>query len=56
MVGAGWFREAPGLLASPVYHDPFSVYHDPFSVYHDPFSAFFHQNNGQYTFPNSTFG
>ena len=49
MVGAGWFREAPGLLASPVYHDPFSVYHDPFS-------AFFHQNNGQYTFPNSTFG
>ncbi|XP_027908572.1 RNA-binding protein 38-like isoform X1 [Vigna unguiculata] len=52
----GWFREAPGLLASPVYHDPFSVYHDPFSVYHDPFSAFFHQNNGQYTFPNSTFG
>ncbi|WVZ16723.1 hypothetical protein V8G54_009705 [Vigna mungo] len=38
----GWFREAPGLLASPVYHDPFST--------------FFHQNNGQYTFPSSTFG
>ncbi|KOM57204.1 hypothetical protein LR48_Vigan11g023600 [Vigna angularis] len=38
----GWFREAPGLLASPVYHDPFS--------------AFFHENNGQYTIPNSTFG
>ncbi|XP_022632683.1 RNA-binding protein 38 isoform X4 [Vigna radiata var. radiata] len=38
----GRFIEAPGLLASPVYHDPFST--------------FFNQNNGQYTFPNSTFG
>ena len=42
MVGAGRFGAAPGLLASPVYHDPSSTY--------------LHQNNVQYTFPDPTFG
>ncbi|TKY64152.1 RNA-binding protein ARP1 [Spatholobus suberectus] len=38
----GRFRTAPGMLASPAYHGPSST--------------FVHQNSGQYTFPNSTFG
>nr|XP_007135317.1 hypothetical protein PHAVU_010G119200g [Phaseolus vulgaris]ESW07311.1 hypothetical protein PHAVU_010G119200g [Phaseolus vulgaris] len=38
----GRFGAAPGLLASPVYHDPSSTY--------------LHQNNVQYTFPDPTFG
>ncbi|RDY08696.1 putative RNA-binding protein ARP1, partial [Mucuna pruriens] len=41
-VGAGRFRAAPGVLASPAYNCPSST--------------FFHQNSGQYPFPNSTFG
>ncbi|ESW24092.1 hypothetical protein PHAVU_004G102100 [Phaseolus vulgaris] len=38
----GRFGAAPGLLPSPVYHDPSSTY--------------LHQNNVQYTFPDPTFG
>lgn len=42
LVGAGRFRPAPGMLASPSYHGPSS--------------SFVHQTTGQFIFPYPTYG